>query len=155
MDDTLRELRRRFEDSGDYADEVRWLQERVRAGEVSAERLRLAAHLGHDASVDVLGERPEYLSHDGLRSIKQAKCGIYRCERYHSYATGRLRHGSPLGWSAQMACPDAKPGQGFYLRSGGSTDPLCARALLEWLGAESGITARSSVEELLTAALGY
>lgn len=47
MDDELRELERRWRRSGEPGDQARWLQARLRAGELRAPRLKLAAALGH------------------------------------------------------------------------------------------------------------
>lgn len=55
-DARLRELERRFQASGQLADEVAWLIERLRAGVLREERLRQAAHVGHAAARAVLGE---------------------------------------------------------------------------------------------------
>jgi len=49
-DERLRELERRWRESGELDDEVAWLAERVRAGELSPRALELAAHLGHEAA---------------------------------------------------------------------------------------------------------
>lgn len=56
MSDTrLRELRRRFDETGAPQDEAAWLNERVRMGELSRERLELAAYCGHEAARRVIG----------------------------------------------------------------------------------------------------
>lgn len=47
-DQGLRQLERRWRASGDPADEAAWLLGRLRAGELPAERLELAALLGHE-----------------------------------------------------------------------------------------------------------
>jgi hypothetical protein len=54
-DDRLRELERTFHQTRALADEVRWHTERLRVGEVTSERLQLAAYLGHAASREVVG----------------------------------------------------------------------------------------------------
>lgn len=46
-DDRLRTAERRWRETGDVADEARLLLERVRAGELTRERLELAAYSGH------------------------------------------------------------------------------------------------------------
>ena len=46
-DDQLRNLARRYRETGDPADEAAWLRERVRSGELASDRLELAAYLGH------------------------------------------------------------------------------------------------------------
>jgi hypothetical protein len=47
-DETLRELERRWRRSGSLEDETLWLQERVRAGELAEERLRLRLTLAQE-----------------------------------------------------------------------------------------------------------
>lgn len=55
----LSRLRARWEETRARGDEEAWLRERLRAGEISADRVRLAAHLGDAASATVLGDAPE------------------------------------------------------------------------------------------------
>lgn len=50
-DQRLRELERRFRATGAAEDEARWLGERLRRGGLVAERLELAAYLGHPGAV--------------------------------------------------------------------------------------------------------
>jgi hypothetical protein len=58
-DQRLRQLQRRWAETGDPADAARFLLERVRTGELSLERLRLAAYLGDPPAVAALeGEAP-------------------------------------------------------------------------------------------------
>ncbi len=47
-DEKLRELERRFKETGSVEDEAAWLVERVRVGDLTQERLELAAYLGHE-----------------------------------------------------------------------------------------------------------
>jgi len=54
-DDRLRQLERRFRESGAVEDEAAWLRARVRAGELPEERLRLAARMGQAAAAAALG----------------------------------------------------------------------------------------------------
>jgi hypothetical protein len=49
-DDRLRDLQRRYRESGDAADGAAWLRARLRAGELSPERLELAARAGDRAA---------------------------------------------------------------------------------------------------------
>jgi hypothetical protein len=49
-DDRLRALERRFRETGTTEDEAAWLRERVRTGGVGADRVVLAARLGHPAA---------------------------------------------------------------------------------------------------------
>lgn len=55
-DERVRELERRWRESGTVEDEAAYLRERVRVGDLSQERLELAALVGHKAAVDVVGE---------------------------------------------------------------------------------------------------
>jgi hypothetical protein len=57
-DSTLRELERQFRSSGSVEDEAAWLGARLRAGELSEERLRLAAYLGDEATLRVTSFEP-------------------------------------------------------------------------------------------------
>ena len=54
-DDRLRELERRWKESGAVDDEAAWLLERVRVGGLEAERLQLAAYCGHAGARVALG----------------------------------------------------------------------------------------------------
>lgn len=61
-DAKLRELERRWRETGAVEDEAAWLRERVRVGELTRERLFLAASCGHDgARVAAEGEAPPLL----------------------------------------------------------------------------------------------
>lgn len=55
-DEKLRELERRWRDSGSTEDEAAYLRERVRTGDLSHERLALLAYLGHPAALMGLTE---------------------------------------------------------------------------------------------------
>jgi hypothetical protein len=50
-DASVRSLERAFNESGSIEDEAAWLRERVRVGDLSSEKLALAAHLGYPAAV--------------------------------------------------------------------------------------------------------
>src|SRR5687768_1848904 len=51
MSDTkLRDLERRWKETGTAADEAAYLLERVRVGDLTEERLRVAASCGHEAA---------------------------------------------------------------------------------------------------------
>jgi hypothetical protein len=58
-DRRLRELERRFRDTGSLEDEAAWLAERVRTRELRASRLHLCALLAHEASRLALSEEQE------------------------------------------------------------------------------------------------
>lgn len=49
-DADLRELERKFRETGSVEDEAAWLRARVQAGELSQENLELAAFLGHEGA---------------------------------------------------------------------------------------------------------
>ena len=155
MDDQLRQLARRYQETGDLDDEVRWLRERVRAGALSDARVRLAAHLGHPAAVRVLGEQPRTLRHPAAEGIVHARCGIYRCELDHARSTGELLFSPPLGWSLVLACAEGWPERPRrFQRSSPETDVRCQRALEDWLdGARPGLDARTGAAWLLELAL--
>ena len=54
-DDRLRELERAWRVSGSVTDEVAWLLERLRCGDVSELSLRACARMGHAAARAALG----------------------------------------------------------------------------------------------------
>lgn len=57
MSDTrLRELERRWKETGAVEDEAAYLVERVRAGEVTRERLELSAYCGYEAALRIVPE---------------------------------------------------------------------------------------------------
>ncbi len=49
-DEKLRELERRFKETGSVEDEAAWLKERVRVGDLTQERLEFAAYCGHEGA---------------------------------------------------------------------------------------------------------
>lgn len=57
-DARLRELERRWRETGERADEVALLAERVRAGHLERRDLALAAHLGHAAAAELVDLAP-------------------------------------------------------------------------------------------------
>ena len=57
MTDTkLRELERRWKESGSPEDEAAYLLERVRVGDLEKEKLELAAYCGHEGARLALGD---------------------------------------------------------------------------------------------------
>jgi hypothetical protein len=54
-DERLRELERRWKETGSVEDEAKYLAERVRVGDLTNERLELAAYCGHQAAQRVAG----------------------------------------------------------------------------------------------------
>ncbi len=57
-DEKLRELERRWKGTGAVEDEAAFLLERVRAGELTQERLELAAYCGHQAATAAMAHQP-------------------------------------------------------------------------------------------------
>jgi hypothetical protein len=60
-DDRLRGLERRWRASGALDDEVAWLSGRVRAGDLTRERIQIAALLGHSAAREVWSQDGDLL----------------------------------------------------------------------------------------------
>ena len=56
-DQELRELERRFRETGTAADEANWIRGRLRVGELQRDRVRLASYLGHEAAGRLLDEK--------------------------------------------------------------------------------------------------
>ena len=56
-DSELRDLERRFRESGSSSDETAWLSARVRSGDLARDRLKLAAYCGHPAAVGAVGDQ--------------------------------------------------------------------------------------------------
>jgi hypothetical protein len=56
-DTRLRDLERAWRESGALEDELAWLGERVRTGDLSEESLALASSFGHAAAAALIGER--------------------------------------------------------------------------------------------------
>ena len=56
-DARLRELERRWRESGSTEDEAAYLRERVRVGDLTQERLELAAYCGHEGALRATGVR--------------------------------------------------------------------------------------------------
>jgi len=55
-DSKLRELERRWKETGSVEDEARYLLERVRVGDLEREKLALAAYCGHEGARIALGD---------------------------------------------------------------------------------------------------
>ena len=55
-DERLRELERRWRETQAVGDQAAYLLERVRVGDLSQERLELAAYCGHEGAREALGE---------------------------------------------------------------------------------------------------
>lgn len=66
-DSQLRELERRWRETGSVEDEARYLLERVRVGDLEQEKLELAAYCGYRGALGAMGTRIEpEVSLDGL-----------------------------------------------------------------------------------------
>src|SRR5687768_6131623 len=97
-DSDLRALERRFRESGGLEDHTRWLSARVRAGELSEHRVRLAAELGHAAAGRALGVEPAPLEHDfqeGLRAAAAFSRQPGALADAHWVLTGRALEAAP------------------------------------------------------------
>lgn len=57
-DERLRELERRWRETRAADDEAAYLAERVRVGDLTSERLSLAAYVGHPAAAKAIGDGP-------------------------------------------------------------------------------------------------
>ncbi len=69
MDATLQALERRWRQTGAVDDEARWLQARLRAGDLARERLVFAADLGH-AAAQVALDRPQDLEEGPVELLR-------------------------------------------------------------------------------------
>jgi tricorn protease-like protein len=58
VDERLRRSERAWREQGDVASEARHLRERLRVGDLTAEKLELAARVGHEAAKVALGQDP-------------------------------------------------------------------------------------------------
>lgn len=86
----IRELERRFNESGLAVDEAAWLSERVRLGMLDRARVELAAYLGHEPSQLALGRAPhapepheywgliDYLPTHGVEAFTRATLAVAR-----------------------------------------------------------------------------
>lgn len=70
-DERLRQLERRWRETGAAGDEAAYLRERVRVGELPRERLELAAYCGHEAASGATGVC-------GPRDLEQWVAGLSR-----------------------------------------------------------------------------
>jgi hypothetical protein len=78
-DERVRELERRFRQSGAIEDEVAWLEARVRAGALARRRLELAAYLGHPAARRLVDPPPEHR----LETERQAESELWGFQFHH------------------------------------------------------------------------
>lgn len=68
-DRELRDLERRWRTTGDPGDEAALLRERVRLGDLTWDRLELAATVGHDGAARVVGARPRLDTRGALSAV--------------------------------------------------------------------------------------
>ena len=78
-DDRLRELERRWLQSNSPTDEAAWVSEALRAGQLTSERLKLAALLGYPAAVQVFGETSDGFDLVGWCARDVGRAGVTRC----------------------------------------------------------------------------
>jgi hypothetical protein len=78
-DERLRELERRFKETGAVEDEANWLRARVRAGTLSEQRLQVAAYVGHALAAKMLveaGFEPRRIPRWRQRSVSDLASGL-------------------------------------------------------------------------------
>lgn len=82
-DADLRELERRFRETGSVEDEAAWLRARVKTGDLEQSKLELAAYCGHQAAVEAAGmtDPPHFKTsvHFALGLDQCGVEGIRRC----------------------------------------------------------------------------
>ena len=85
-DAKLRELERRWKETGAVEDEAAYLLERVRVGELTQERLELAAYCGHDGAKRAIpSDRPFTRDH-----VRSADTPLYYHVRLWALALGDI-----------------------------------------------------------------
>ncbi len=97
-DERLRELERRWRETGDIEDEGRVLLERVRTGTLDASRLKMAADCGYPAACAALGQEP---SVRGWRDVRKILRNAGRVPA--------IRAAAKAAKLALAACPNALP----------------------------------------------
>lgn len=81
-DERLRDLERRWKETGSVEDEAAWITERMRVGMLAQDRVELAAYCGHQAARKALGrdacETPEDLEEwiRGLPAQQSVACAV-------------------------------------------------------------------------------
>lgn len=116
-DGRLRDLHRRYLQTGAVADEAALLSERLRSGELTRERLELAAYCGHEAS----------------RGAAGWLCSCGHLWAAHDAARPPYKHlGCLYGWGAGSGCDCPLPPPASFQFTG---DPLQTRntTLAEWV----------------------
>ncbi|MCO5170207.1 MAG: hypothetical protein M9894_28055 [Planctomycetes bacterium] len=152
-DARLREVERRWRESGNVDDEAAFLRERVRVGALPDERLRVAAGLGHPAALRA--SRVEALRHDASpRTLADlvAAAGTPACQRAALIVTeAALKHVVPAPPAARDALRRA---QALAVGGGGSHPALeDAQALLGVVFTSTGGKRVEAAERLARATL--
>jgi len=98
-DAKLRELERRWKESGAVEDEAAYLLERVRVGDLEREKLELAAYCDHPAARLALGGKAP------AQEFGSTEWGRGGTARAGPRSDPALRRGPPLGLSARPLAP--------------------------------------------------
>ncbi len=149
-DADLRDLERRWKESGGHDDAVRYLQSRLRASDLPRERVEVAAWLGHPAACAVLGDdAPSGIAPWDLRACVEA-LGRWGAPWVVRGAAGVLERAFPLmedrtdpRWVAGvrttleavrnvLACPCAEHRRAAHAAAGEASDT--ARAIEASIG---------------------
>ena len=136
-DADLRELERRFRESGSVEDEAAWLSARVKAGELDEDKLHLAAHLGYEAAIGDVGP-PTLLETDA--------------EVFVAWADGLSRWGKHMA-ALQVLRERAWPEEPPHINSGGNPNHAYLRRAFQILGGSECVEVVR--DELVRWALGY
>ena len=100
-DADLRELERRFRETGSVEDEAAWLRARVQAGELEQGKLELAAYCGHEGARSLFAAREDDLPPTKARELRRWIRGLSRAGRTPqvraalAVVTPEVRTGSP------------------------------------------------------------
>jgi hypothetical protein len=137
-DSRVRDLERRWKETSSPADEAAHLLERVRVGNLTQERLELAADCGHEAAILALGRRPDryQASLDELAASLMA-VGTEACVRA---GLALARKGLPA-WTTQtgdrrpqelLAACDAWIADPLLVEGVRIADAAVGHAMLDW-----------------------
>lgn len=107
-DERIRELERRFKETGSVEDEAAWLKERVRVGDLTEERLSLAAYCGHKAARTAQGRQSSYqVPESRLRSwFNGLVWAAWSSKPVVVRAANAAARFSVTDWSKQWQTPD-------------------------------------------------
>jgi hypothetical protein len=109
--EVLLRLRARWEETRARSDEVAWLRGRLRAGLISADRVRLAAHLGDAASAAVLGGDAPEIDDAAAWADATGDWGLEACIRFalavarSTVPAGSAAHPALDAADAWLSCP--------------------------------------------------